>query len=318
MIEDLFPPPENTLTVLSMGAGQDSSCIWAMYKHDVQDFRKRYAPNDFILVTADTGDEHKETLAHIEFLKEDCAKEGVPYFHITNDMGFHRKTWPDLRTFYRTKNTIGSKGFPKVCTDALKLTPIYGFLEKYLESRYGVTAGDKRGFYEFSARYGKLRVLIGIAAGEERRLSDPSSNPKKWMRENVEVQYPLISYGLDRKGCQDMLRSLGEPVPMPSNCILCPWASLEELEYMRRNLPTDLAEWIQLERNKLDRFPHLNAVETVDKKTGKIKVVNKNYGVFGVVPLPEKVREAQERFKDWSDERLLEFKMSHGSCMSPY
>lgn len=198
------------------------------------------------------------------------------------------------------------------------MQPFYGFLEHYLERQYGVTKNSKRGFYEFAARFGKVRVLIGLAAGEERRRADPDSNPKLWMRENIEVIYPLMDAGLDRAGCQALLRHYGEPVPPPSNCILCPWLSMEELEHLRRFSPSDLEDWISLEANKLQRFSHMNAVVVVNKKTGQQKVENRNYGVWGTKTLPEKVEEARLKFMDWSDAQLKEYKFSHGHCMSQY
>lgn len=318
MIDDLFPGPDNTLTVLSFGAGQDSSALLEMYLQDHESFRRRYAPNDFIVVMSDTGDEHAETYRHVEYCQARCKQEGLPFFFITNDMGFHPRTWPDLRTFYRSKGTIGSKSYPKTCTSNLKLTPIYGFIEAYLEKTYGVTAHHKRGFYEFAARFGKVRVLVGIAAGEERRRADPSTNPNVWMRETIDVVYPLIDYGLDRQGCQDLIRSYGAPVPPPSNCILCPWMSLQELEYLRRFSPSDLDDWISLEATKLERFSHMNAVVVVNKKTGKQKIENRNFGVWGKKPLPVMAEEARIKFADWSDDQLRDYKFSHGHCMSSY
>ena len=135
-IQDLFEPEENKLTVLSFGGGQDSSVLLEKYLSD-QEFRKRYAPNDFLVVMSDTGDEFDATYTHVREEKR-CTEAGVEFVFITSDMGYHSESWLNLKHFYRTKGTIGSKAFPKTCTDRLKLQPIYRFLEDWLSDRYGV------------------------------------------------------------------------------------------------------------------------------------------------------------------------------------
>lgn len=60
-----IPEGEQTLTLLSFGAGQDSTAILLKLIHDA-DFRTKYAPQDLIVVFSDTGDEHDETYAHLD------------------------------------------------------------------------------------------------------------------------------------------------------------------------------------------------------------------------------------------------------------
>lgn len=314
---DLFAPVGTTLTVLSFGAGQDSTALLEMYIQDEAGFRARYAPGDFLVVMSNTSDEHKHTMEHVERVRARCASLGIPFVLINPDMGYHSASWLGLRHFYRTKTAIGSKSFPQTtCSHKLKIEPIYRFLEDHLALQYGVKKGNKRGFYEFAARFGKVRVIIGIAKGEEGRRAKPQANPV-WFRENVEVVYPLIDYGMDRAACQAYIASKGQPVPMPSNCVLCHWLSLQELEWMRRNLPADLEDWCQLEEAKLAKYAHLNRVPVVrlDAEGNEItKYVNKNLGVFGTRTLREKIIEAQEKYGHWSDAELTAWKFSHGKC----
>lgn len=51
------------LTVLSYGGGQDSTALILKVIHD-ESFRAKYIPGDFIVVMADTGNEHKETIEY--------------------------------------------------------------------------------------------------------------------------------------------------------------------------------------------------------------------------------------------------------------
>lgn len=319
---DLFTPSENRLTVLSYGGGQDSSALLEMYLDDHQGFRSRYAPNDFLVAMSDTGDEFDQTYAHVRATQERCKKAGVEFVLITNDMGFHSDSWQTLRHFYRTKGTIGSKAFPKTCTDRLKIEPLYRYLEHWLSQRYGVQCNQKQGIREFAKRFGKIQMMIGIAEGEQKRVSDPKKNPKRWYRESIETIYPLIDLGMDRQACQDYLHAKNLQV-IPSNCKACPFLSLEELEYLRRFCPEDLEDWVHLERAKLDKHSHKSEVIVTDAagiprrdRAGKVKTKNQNYGVFGVTSLPAKIAEAKEKFADWSDQRVADYRYSHGHCVA--
>lgn len=317
---DMFAPPSTTLTVLSFGAGQDSTALLEMYIQDEAGFRARYAPGRFLVVMSDTSDEHPHTVEHVKAVRARCATLGIPFVLIDPSMGYHSPSWLGLRHFYRTKTAIGSKSYPSTCSHKLKIEPIYRFLEVYLAEQYGVRQGKKLGYYEFAARFGKLRVILGIAKGEEGRRAKPQANPV-WFRENIEVVYPLIDYGMDRAACQAYIASKGQPVPPPSNCVLCHWLSLQELEWLRRNLPADLEDWCQLEEAKLTKYAHLNRVPVVrlDANGNEVtKIVNKNLGVFGTRTLREKMVEAQEKYGHWTNAELDAYKFSHGACGSKF
>lgn len=320
-MDDLFAPVGNQLTVLSYGAGQESSVLLEMYLDDPA-FRAKYAPGDFLVVMSDTGDEFDQTYKHVRETQARCKAAGVEFVFITSDMGYHSESWKSLRHFYRTKKTIGSKAYPKTCTDRLKIQPIYRFLEQWLSDRYGVQCNKKAGFREFAARFGKIRMMIGFAKGEENRVSDPSKSTKRWYRESIEPIYPLIDMGMDRAKCQELLHSKGMYV-IPSNCKACPFLGLPELEYLRRFFPDDLEDWVYLEAAKLEKHADKNRVIVTDKngnpklgRDGLIKTQNKNYGVFGVTALPAKIHEAKETYASWSDERIAEYRYSHGHCVA--
>ena len=310
---DLFHPEESRLTVLSFGGGQDSTALLELYIQDAA-FRKKYAPRDFMVVMSDTGDEYPETYLHVENVRRRCVSEGIEFHFLTADMGFHSESWRSLTHFYRTKGTIGSKAYPKTCTDRLKIQPIYRFLEQWLSKRYGVVCNRKQGIREFAACYGKIQVMLGIAKGEERRVASPERNPNRWYRESISNLYPLIDLGMDRAACQQYIANSGQVVPPPSNCRSCPWLSLQELEYLKRFEPKHLDMWVELEAAKVEKHRSQENV-IVSTKSGP-KVVNRNYGVFGLDLLPKKIQEAGRMFGDWSDERVREYRMSHGHCVA--
>ena len=288
------------LTVLSFGGGQDSTALLHLYIKN-EEFRRRYAPGRFLVVMSSTGDEHVETDEHVLNVRALCEEHGIEFLMVTPDLGHHSPKWRSLIHFYRSHNAIGSKAYPKTCTDRLKIQPIYKALESRIEEIYGLPAGRKKGFYEYAKRFGKLRVLIGIAKGEERRLGDGSKDPL-WMQRCVHKEYPLVDLGLDRAGCQALIRAYGFAIPFPSHCRRCPFKSDREVLLMASDDPAGLAEWIGLEANKIAANTHLPE--------------EKNLGVFGRKLLPQVLEEAREKWEHLSLEELREHRMTHGHCVA--
>lgn len=271
-----------------------------LYAYDPA-FRAKYAPKKFLVVSADTGDEHPESDDYCDYVTEFCREQGIPFVHITPDLGFHSESWQSLRGFYNLKHTVGSKAFPKTCTDRLKIQVIYKYLEHWIGQNYGVPVGQKHGFYRFMAKHGRVRVMVGIAKGEEKRVADPAKDPQRWKRDCIETVYPLIDLGLDRAGCQQYIRSTGHPVPWPSNCILCPFMSEVELVWLYRFRRADFDDWVRIERNKLIKNEHMG---------------DRNLGVWGKKLLPEVLEGAIAKFGHMTDEELQEYKFSHGHCVA--
>ena len=311
------------LAVLSLGLGQDSTAILLKLIYD-KEFRQKYAPNRLLVVTAETNDENPKTYETLVETKELCLKHGIEFVHITPEMGFHSEKWPGLREFYNRTKTVGSKMFPKTCTVRLKIDPIYKYIESYLGERYGVRVGLKKGYGAFTAKYGKIRMMVGLAQGEEKRVAKPEAFIKEaWRRDSITTVYPLIDLGYGRAECQKYIISVGFNLPVPSNCRLCPFMNEQELVWMHRFMPSDLEDWIRIERNKIDNNRHMDSVPEKDKngdpkldKNGNVKLVNKNYGVWGVKLLPEVLVGALAKFGHLTDDELWEHKMSHGHCVS--
>lgn len=291
------------LTVLSYGAGQDSTALLLMYIHD-EEFRKHFAPNDFVVVFADTGDEHDHTYEHLAYTKNLCKEHGIEFVHIVPDMGYHGKGWHSLREQYNTHCSVGSKAFLKTCSVRLKINPIYSYLEDYIADRYKLLRGRKRAFKEFSRIYGKVNVLIGIAHGEESRMAGEDFD-EEWKRMALKNVYPLVQMGMNRFACQEVNRKYLAHEVKPSNCILCPWLSLPELLYMYRFMPEHYEDWVRIEKNKFAKHA---------EKGGK------NLGVWGKwkkdenrpYSLEDALADAQTQFGHWTDEDLHRYKMNHG------
>lgn len=288
------------VTVLSFGAGQDSTYILYLYAYDPE-FRARFAPGRFIVVMSDTGSEFPYTYWHVAGIKSFCQQQGIEFHFLTPEMGFHSPKWPSLVEFYERTHTVGSKAFKRSCTDQLKIKPFYRWMEAFANQEMGTHLTRRRALTEYARRHGKIRVLIGLTADERTRLGDRNRDPR-WRRLAIETVYPLVELGVDRRGCQEGIRAFGHEVPWPSNCDLCHFLNPIELLWLSRRFPDRYEIWVRLEVQKLVRFAH----------KGK-----KNYPVWGrsLKTLPEVLAEAQRRFGHMTDAELDEYKMSHGHCV---
>lgn len=295
---------KHRLTVLSFGGGQDSTAILWRLVFDA-DFRAEYAPGRLLVVMADTGDEHPDTIAHVWAVMDEMDRLGEEFVLVGPEMGFHSNTWTSLRDHYRRHSIVGSKRFKKSCSDGLKVQPIYKFLDDWVGREYGYESGKKRALKAFVADNGKVDVLIGLARGEEKRLAktaDGGEGLAVWFAECINRRYPLMDRGMDRLDCQAYIRSVGKPVPPPSNCILCPFKSKMELLWTARNLPEDYEEWVGFEAAKLAKFSHLPPEQNVT--------------VFGRKTLPLVLVEAEEEFGHMTDRELERHRWTHGHCVA--
>lgn len=301
------------LSVLSFGAGQDSTAILYRIALDPEFRSSLIGENRFIVVFSDTGCEHPETYTHLDFIKEFCRDHQIEFFHLTPGDEFHSPAWTSLEDQFSRNNSIAMKKM-KSCTDQLKIRPIYRFLDSFVHSwmKYDLKNSDygKKSLVKFSQENGKIQMIIGIAKGEEKRVEKAKMFDDKapgWMKSSIEKMYPLITHlGLDRQGCQEYMRSTGLPVPAPSNCMMCPYISLQELLLLSRKNPEVMKRWIAYEEAKLQKDA---------EKTGE-----RLNGVFGTKKtLVQKIQEAEEKFGSMSMKELEDYRFSHGHCISnPY
>lgn len=301
------------LTVVSNGAGQDSATIIFKLGLD-SSFRKKYAPNDLIVLFSDTDNEHPHTVDYYyRVLVPFMDKYKIPHFYIKKDMGFHGVTWQGLTFQWEHKNpTIGSVAYPKTCSHNLKLIPQYRYIEQYLKDVYNQSYGRKKGYKEFTKNYGKINWIIGIAKGEEKRIVDSSEIKEKWKQTSINTVYPLIDIEYTRQSCQNYIKSLNYELPFPSNCMYCPFGiGAFELLWLYKTYPDKFDEWADYEQKKLSA----NINETI------------NHGVSGklhkngdrknqAITLKELVKEYENKYPNVTLDQLNEFKFSHGHCVT--
>lgn len=297
-------PAGEELTVFSFGGGQDSFAILYRLVYDPL-FRLKYAPGKLLVVMSDTGDEHDGTYFAVAYAKSFCKKHNIEFHFITPDMGYHSRTWRTLDEQYERNNTIGSVAFQQTCTDNLKIKVVDRFVEAWIKEKYGFTGKNKKAYWKFAGKYGKIRLIIGFAADEDHRTKDGIhvDDDPVWKQATVERCYPLYDLGMNRAACQLYIRSIGEYLPPPSNCKKCFWMTLPELLWLYRFERPTFWRWVRQERNKLNTWRAKGTPES------------KNMGVFGKTTIIRTLRAAIEKHGHWSDDQLHEYKMSHGHCV---
>ncbi len=281
---------------------------------------------------SDTGNEHYHTYLHLQFIISLCDKHQIEFYFLSNG-SYHPKNWPTLVSAYQRYDIIMSLVGPRSCTDNLKIRPIYDFLDHYVAKEFygfprkSAPPKGKRFIKQFAKDHGKINVIIGIAAGEEKRIKSASKREKKamqtdafkkwkdpipvWFRTGINKIYPLVEENISRwdihahiKGLQFIDEPENWPLPYPSNCMFCPYMTKVEILWLYRNHPDMWDLWVQLEANKIKKC----------EGNGK-----RNLGVKGEKLLPEFLKEAIKEFGHMTDNEINDHKMSHGHCvMSTY
>ena len=105
------------------------------------------------------------------------------------------------------------------CTDQFKVRPLHAYFEKPCFVHLGIDAGEQH------------RARISGMVGQENR-------------------FILIEEGIDRAGCEQMIREHGLPVPIKSGCYFCPFQRIGQWRLLRREHPDLFCSAIGLERGE--------------------------------------------------------------------
>lgn len=292
---------EYGLTYFLFGGGQDSTYILLKIINDPI-FRAKHVKGRLLVAMSNTGDEHLHTYEHIQFIKQLCEANGIEFMFIEATDGHHPSTWQSLMGQYKRNKSIGSAAFRQTCTDNLKVKPTDNFLDSWIRYNYGYQRlTRKKAIYQFVKDHGRIRLILGFAAGEEKRTSNGSKFDPIWKQKNVDRHYPLITDGVDRAGSIALNEKLLPHKVLPSNCKRCLYMSEQELVWLYRNEPKDFFEWVEVEKQKLEFYAE--------------KGIANNYGVFGKITLLQKLEISLSKYGHWSNEQLDEYKYSHGHCI---
>jgi 3'-phosphoadenosine 5'-phosphosulfate sulfotransferase (PAPS reductase)/FAD synthetase len=299
------PSHTNGLVVLSFGAGQDSTAILYRLIRDPKWRVYKLRGSRLVVVFSDTGNEHPETYEHLASIKRICHAYGVEFHHLTPDLGYHSEAWQSLEHQFKTNGTIAMKRV-KSCTDNLKIKPIYRWLDHYCSKLLGDESRSHQGkphIQAFAKLYGPIIMLIGFTAEKneiKRARKAKRAGAELWWQ-SIQKEFPLIWSRWSRSDCINYMESTGWKSCPPSNCMMCPNVSKQELIYLWRFHKKEFIRWAKHERIKLKK----NATK------------ERNVGALGNQrDLITELRAALNKFGHWSDDQLKEYKHSHGHCIS--
>jgi len=210
------------LTILSLGAGVQSTCLALMAA------KGEVTPAPDYCIFADTKAEPHHVLSHLEWLEEE-----LPFPVITVDNGH---IWKDVLKsakdgdrvanppFY-TKSHEGEKGILKRgCTIEYKVKPIQRKMRELLGFKKGQRIKDAH-----------VEQWIGISFDERTRMK---MNLDKW----VTNRWPLIEKEMTRADCYRWMEGNGYPKPPRSACTFCPYHNNDYWRYLKNDWPQEFEE----------------------------------------------------------------------------
>jgi hypothetical protein len=92
-------------------------------------------------------------------------------------------------------------------------------------------------------------VALGISTDEIQRAK-PGIDPKIPYQFRT---YPLLDLGMNRTGCDQLIRDAGLPVPPKSACFFCPYTLPSRFQTMRHDEPGLYAKCVELENTLNER-----------------------------------------------------------------
>lgn len=210
------------LTILSLGAGVQSTCLALMAA------KGEVTPMPDYAIFADTGAEPRHVYDHLEWLEEQ-----LPFPVLTVQ---HGNLWKDTiksakegtrvanAPFY-TKAKDGSRGILKrTCTLEYKITPIQRKIRQLLGFKKGQRVKDAH-----------VEQWIGISYDEMTRMKE---SPDKW----VTHRWPLVEKEMRRGQCLEWLKTNGYPEAPRSACTFCPYHKNDYWRYLKNEWPDDFEE----------------------------------------------------------------------------
>lgn len=251
------------MRVLSLGAGVQSSTLLLMAcRGEIE------KPDHAIF--ADTQWEPRAVYAHLELLKAEAFKAGIPVHIITHGSLKDEVRQSDairIPVFARMEPSGPVSMMQKQCTNEFKVFPI------------------RRKIRELLGTVKSAECWIGISTDEIQRMK-PSG--KKWLTH----RWPLIERRMRRNDCVNWLAKNGYPDPPKSACLGCPYHSNAGWKRIA-NSPDEWAETVQIDREIRSKskiqgqiFLHKSGVpldEAVFADDGQLDLfVNECEGMCGV------------------------------------
>ena len=162
-------------------------------------------------VFVDHGGDYPETYDYVRYME----RQGFPITVLKPSV----EGFDNLYDFCMTKKLIPSRRF-RWCTDKFKISIIVNYVET------------------------PSKMYIGFCLDETQRVKSEFR-----FRKEITAQYPLISEGITREGCKQIIREAGLKVPRKSCCFFCPFQRRGEARELYLDYPDLYQKCKALEAN---------------------------------------------------------------------
>lgn len=166
---------------------------------------------EFESIYVDHGCDWPETREYVRMMRESW---GYPITVLTPNV----EGCTTLEQYLKKRNMIPSRVL-RFCTDKFKVRVINSYVQKPCFS------------------------LIGFSTDEEDRA-------KMTLEKGIENRFPLLEYGVDRNGCEKIIKDHHLPVPIKSGCWFCPFQRIGQWKKLRRLHPDLFCRAKTLEGNE--------------------------------------------------------------------
>ena len=214
------------MNIVSYGGGVNSTALLiGMYQREI--------PVDMILF-ADTDGEKPETYEYIATMNDWLSRHGMPQIQ---QVAYTDKNGDRLTL---EEECLRSETLPSLA---------YGF--KRCSLKHKISIQDKVINNAPAARETwkaekKITKFIGFDAGEQRRKQNALKHDEQ--DKKYDKSYALIDWGIDRRGCIDLIKSEGLQVPVKSACFFCPASKKGEVRELSKRYPDLYKRAIEIEK----------------------------------------------------------------------
>jgi len=212
---------------LSLGMGVNSIAILCLMKD--------YGVRPDLITFADTGGEKPHTYSYITVINNWLFSNGFPQVTIVKKV-YKDGSVANLYDHSIERNMLPSLAYGfKNCSQKFKIEPQSKFANNFELFKGEWKAGRK------------VLSILGYDFDEERRVlksKDATVKDKKY-----DWFFPLYELGIDREGCEDIIKAHGLPLPGKSACFYCPASTYNDIRVLEQHYPELLEKALKLESN---------------------------------------------------------------------
>ncbi len=293
-------------TILSYGMGVESSAILAKWL--LMPSSRPCPLEDLIVITAQTGDEYKDTQRDVEaHILPLLRKHQIRYVQVAraghlesdgitvlSDTREPEALW--IQGSYKLSDELRSAGtvpqyggVSHACSLKFKAWVIETWISLNLphpvRHAFGYNADEEKRAAKSDAATLK-RVAFGFNADEQKRIVRASTYDSA----SRQTFYPLLEWGWSRQDCIDYLQQCFGVIWRKSACVACPFNALKEDAVQRqREHPDQVADAMMLEHLSLS----LNPRGTLYRNQSLLQITSQSGNIAAVESFHRMLRDAE-------------------------